>query len=87
MEVLAIAIVSIACLASNILCLLIGVKVGQKVSKGEEVELPTVNPLKAVKEHKARQEAEWEQDRVNTILRNIESYDGTGYGQEDVPRG
>lgn len=72
---------------TNILCFLIGAKTGQKVSKGEEIELPTVNPLKAVKEHKARQEAEWEQDRVNTILRNIESYDGTGYGQEDVPRG
>ncbi len=69
-------------------CFLIGAKVGQKVSKGEAVELPYVNPIKAYKESKeqreAEKEAEMEQDKLDTILRNIEKYDGTGRGQEDV---
>lgn len=65
-------------------CFLIGAKVGQKVSNGERVELPSVNPIKAMQESKDRKEAEKEQDKVETILRNIERYDGTGKGQEDV---
>ena len=71
--------------AMNIICFLIGAKVGQAVSKGEDVKLPEVNPIKAYREHEARREAQMEQDRVDTILRNIESYDGTSRGQEDVP--
>lgn len=81
MEVLLIAAVA----ASNILCFLTGARVGQQAVKGEEIKMPTVNPIEAYREHRAKQEAKWEQDRVDTILRNIESYDGTSYGQEDVP--
>lgn len=83
MEILLIAVVAI----TNIFCFLIGAKVGQTVSKGESVELPTVNPLKAVEERRNKKEAEREQDKVNAILHNIEAYDGTGRGQEDIPRG
>ena len=81
MEVLLIAAVA----ASNILCFLIGARVGQQAVKGEDIKMPTVNPIEVYREHRAKQEARWEQDRVDTILRNIESYDGTSYGQEDVP--
>lgn len=70
----------------NIACFFIGAKVGQTVAKGEEIKLPNVNPLEAVKERHAKKEAEYEQGRVETILRNIDSYDGTGNGQKDVPR-
>lgn len=65
-------------------CFIIGAKVGQKVSKGEAVELPSVNPIRATKESREQKEAEMEQDKLDTILRNIERYDGTGKGQEDV---
>ena len=71
--------------ATNILCFMVGARVGQKVTKGEEVELPSVNPMEAIREHQEKKEAQREQDRVDTILRNIEGYDGTSYGQEDVP--
>lgn len=64
----------------------IGAKVGQKVVKGEEIELPTINPMQAYREHEERREAKKEQDRLDAILRNIESYDGTGMNQEEVPR-
>lgn len=83
MEVLLLAVMA----ASNIVCFLIGAKVGQTVNKGEDIKLPTVNPVEIAREHREKKEAEMEQDRINTILQNIEAYDGTPFGQEDVPRG
>lgn len=71
--------------ATNVACFIIGAKVGQTVAKGEKIETPTLNPMKAIREHKDRQVAEMEQDRLDTIMRNIEGYNGTGMGQEDVP--
>ena len=81
MDVLVLALFSL----SNILCFLIGARVGQKVTKGEEIKV-TVNPMEAIREHEAKKEAEYERSRFDTILRNIDSYDGTSQGQEDVPR-
>ena len=81
MEVLLMAVMA----ASNILCFLVGARVGQKAVKGEEIQMPAVSPMEAVREHKAKKEAQYEQSRLDTILRNIEGYDGTAYGQEDVP--
>ena len=81
MEALSLAIMGAACIA----CFLIGAKVGQTVSKGEEIELPTVNPLKAYRERESRKEAEMEQSRIEAIMQNIEQYDGTGCNQKDVP--
>jgi Na+-transporting methylmalonyl-CoA/oxaloacetate decarboxylase gamma subunit len=79
MEVITILAMGFVCAV----CFLLGAKVGQAVSKGEKVELP--NPVKAVEDHRAKKEAEMEQSRIEIIMRNIESYDGTPYGQEDVP--
>lgn len=70
----------------NIVCFLIGVKTGQKVIKGETVELPSLNPMKAIREAQDRRESEREQDRLDAIMRNIEAYDGTSAGQKDVSR-
>ncbi len=81
MEALLLAIMGVA----NVLCFVIGAKVGQKVTKGEEIKLPTVNPLEAYRKHEQKKEAEMAQNRINTILQNIDSYDGTGRGQTDVP--
>jgi hypothetical protein len=64
---------------------IIGAKVGQAVKNGEKVETPTVNPMEVYRQHKAKQEAEAEKNRYDTILRNIDSYDGTGSRQEEVP--
>ena len=66
-------------------CFVIGAKVGQATAKGEKVELPSANPMEAWRNRQEKNEAKKEQDRLNAILRNIESYDGTGRGQEDVP--
>ena len=81
MEALLLAVMGL----SNVLCFVIGAKVGQTVSMGEKIETPTVNPVQAVREHKDKKLARMEQDRLDTIIRNIEGYDGTSRGQEDVP--
>ena len=79
MEVVTILAMGFVCMA----CFLLGAKVGQTVAKGEKVELPT--PMKAVQEHRERKKAQIEQNRLETIMRNIENYDGTPYGQKEVP--
>ena len=71
---------------TNIACFIIGAKVGQAVSKGEKIETPTVNPMKAYREHEAKKVAQAEQDKIAVIMGNIEAYDGTSSGQKDVPR-
>jgi hypothetical protein len=83
MEVLLILTVG----AVNVLCFFIGAKVGQTVAKGETIKTPEVNPIKAYNEHKAQKEAEKEAERLEVIMRNIETYDGTGKGQASVPGG
>ena len=81
MEVVTILAVGFVCMA----CFIMGAKVGQTVAKGEKVETPTINPMEAVRHHREKKEAQMEQDRMAIIMRNIDGYDGTGLGQEDVP--
>lgn len=69
----------------NIACFFIGAKVGQKVVKGETIEAPKIpKPVDIVREHIDRKEARKEQERINTIMDNIENYNGTSIGQKDV---
>lgn len=68
-------------------CFFFGAKMAQKVSRGETLELPKIDPLKAIREHQDRKEAERERERYDAIVRNIDAYDGTGAHQEDIPRG
>lgn len=85
-ELIMMALIILAVGAMNILCFMIGAKVGQSVSKGEAVELPDLDPLKAAREHREQRESKREQDKYDAILRNIENYDGTDRGQEDIPQ-
>lgn len=62
----------------------LGANIGQAIVRGEKVEIPSINPLEAYRKHEARKEAEREQDKFDTIMQNIECYDGTGRGQKDV---
>ncbi len=64
----------------------VGAKVGQKVVKGETIETPNLNPIDIIHQQKEKREARAEKEKYDTILKNIDSYDGTPYGQMDVPR-
>ena len=81
MEIVLVLVVGAMCIG----CFLVGAKVGQTVSRGEDIKLPTINPFEAYREHEQKKAAQEEMDRLDTIMRNIERYDGTGRGQEDVP--
>lgn len=83
-EAITYAIIMVLFVISNVLCLIIGANVGMKASKGESIELPTINPVEVYKKHEAKREAEMEQNKIETIMRNIEAYNGTSIGQKDV---
>jgi hypothetical protein len=83
MSVIEIIILIVSIGAINILCFLIGAKTGQKVIKGETVELPNVNPVKAINEYKEDKRQKKEEENFNINLENIDNYDGTGLGQKD----
>lgn len=83
MEILLVLTTGVMCIG----CFLVGAKVGQKVTKGEDINLPKIDPFKAYREREERKEAQREQNKVEAILHNIENYDGTTNGQKDVPRG
>jgi hypothetical protein len=70
----------------NLVSFVVGAKIGQKTAKGEKIEMPTVNPVALYHEHKEKEEAKKEMNKLDIILNNIERYDGTEAGQEDVPR-
>jgi hypothetical protein len=70
-----------------IFALVCGVKIGQVTAKGKPIEWAEIKPIEAIKERRDKKEAEREQDRISTIMANLEAYDGTANGQKDVPRG
>lgn len=88
MEFVLVVIMLLLVMMQNTICIVVGIKIGLALSKGERVELP--NPVKAYKEHKAnmeaQKEAEKELDKISTIMQNVENFDGTGFGQKEVPR-
>ena len=65
-----------------IVCFFVGAKVGQSVATGKELKAP--NPVAAIENYKAEKEAKSYQDEIETMLDNIDAYDGTGNGQKDV---
>ncbi len=66
---------------SNIVCFIIGAVVGQKVIKQEPI---VQNPVKIIKQATDNREYRKEMDKFETMLANIDSYNGTGEGQKEV---
>lgn len=83
MEVLLVLVVG----TLNIVCFFIGVKAGTKeVIKAPEIK--DLNPIKKIQEHaeqkELKKEAELERKKIETILYNLDNYNGTAEGQKDV---
>jgi Asp-tRNA(Asn)/Glu-tRNA(Gln) amidotransferase B subunit len=68
----------------NLACFVIGASIGQKTAKGEKVEIPNLNPVTAVQNAVEKYEEDKKQRQLDTILENIDAYDGTGMGQKAV---
>ena len=82
MELMLLAVM-VLLVSQSALCMTVCLLLVKQLNAPEMPKL--LNPVKAIKEHKASKEAKVEQDRISTILQNIENYDGTANGQEDVP--
>lgn len=63
----------------------LGLKNGQKLKNNEEIEMPEVNPVKIVRNEIETFEQKKKQDAYDTMMANIDNYDGTGLGQKDIP--
>lgn len=68
----------------NIACFILGAKTAQRLIKGDEVQTPSLNPVKAVREAKEQKELRIEQEKYRNIMDNINNYNGTELGQKDV---
>lgn len=87
------AIVILICTVgiTNVISLIIGVKVGQKVGRNEEIKLPEIklpeiNSAKFFSETEESKKAEVERKNMEIMLENIDIYDGTDLGQKDLKR-
>lgn len=81
MEALALAIMG----AVNIVCFVVGAKVGQSVKAGEKIEVAALPVATGpAKSHKEIKEARKEQEKLSILLQNIENYDGSSIGQREV---
>ncbi len=66
----------------NIVCFMLGAYVGTRVVNGEKINLP--NPVKIIQEHKVKVAGDAKLKEIETIIENIEKYDGTPNGQKEV---
>ena len=62
----------------------LGLKNGQKLKKDEEIKMPEINPVKIVRNEIETFEQKKKQDIYDTMMANIDNYDGTGLGQKDI---
>lgn len=69
----------------NILCFFIGAKVGQKVVRQEPIEIPKIQPIKAIREYNENKEVIKLQEKDRILSENIDNYNGTSLGQQDLP--
>lgn len=64
-----------------------GLRHGMKLSKGEKI-VEIKNPIKEIKNHiekeKTNKVIEKKIEKINTVMDNIENYDGTPEGQKEV---
>lgn len=84
MEIWVILMLLVIMTASNIVCLVMGAKIGQQVAKGQPVKVDLPNPVAAIKEHREESQTAAKQSQVEAILRNIDRYDGSPLGQEEI---
>lgn len=68
-----------------ILAYTLGLRNGQKLKNNEEIKIPEINPIKIVKNEIETFEQKKKQDAYDTMMANIDNYDGTGLGQKDIP--
>lgn len=73
--------------AFNLFTVLVGFKLGQSSVRGREI---TLNPVKAIKneirDNKETKAEMLKKKKINTMLSNIDKFNGSGLGQEQIPK-
>ena len=82
-------IVSLGAMILIIVAFYLGILIGQKIGKNENIKpikvpIPKKENIPFTKEHKEMKEQAKEVERLNAILKNIDAYDGTGKGQRRI---
>lgn len=67
----------------NLLAFLIGARTAQKVDKGEEITLPSINPMEIYRKREEQRENDEKQKEHETNMYNINNYTGDSTGQKD----
>lgn len=79
-------IISVIAMFAIIFSYTLGLKNGQALTNKKELE--SINPVKRIKkeldDYQHEKEIKDEVDKINTIMDNINSYDGTNNGQKEV---
>lgn len=71
----------------NLFCLIVGVSIGQKTSKNKEIRINPVSAIrKDIQEKKEEKKQELKQRQIDTMLYNIDNYNGDSLGQRDIPK-
>lgn len=85
MNILFIILGLIAIIVINLFSLIYGIKLGQKITNNEPIELPKIeNSVKVTKKRKEIKADEEAMKIMERNLENIENYDGTSNGQIDI---
>lgn len=79
-------IVSIVAMALIIVAFFVGIVIGNKLSRHEKIEIPIpkAENIPLTKKHKELKQSTAELEKLNTILNNIDNYNGTAQGQKGV---
>ena len=89
-ELIILGIVSVVAIILIFFAFLAGLHYGSMIRNDETIKKPTLSPIKIVKDtiNESKNDAKTlkEQEIEDTILANIDAYDGTGYGQKDIPK-
>ena len=76
----------IAIIISIFTSILMGIDIGKKIATkdSEPISVPFFNPIQKIKEHKIQKEQDKETEEFNKLMQNIDNYDGSEIGQQEV---
>lgn len=66
----------------SVFCFIKGYNIGARETRKPEIKLET--PMQKIKKAKENKKAAEKRSRLNTLLENIENYDGSSKGQKEL---
>nr|DAN99603.1 MAG TPA: hypothetical protein [Caudoviricetes sp.] len=66
----------------SVFCFIKGYNIGARETNKPEIKLET--PMQKIERAKENKKAEEKRSRLNTLLENIENYDGSSKGQKEL---